>query len=79
MIDEKTKESLRAKLKDSDRTYNKPENIVLIELADKELNGEDVIEVLRLYCEACPRATSRDTARVARAINKKREVRTDEI
>ena len=72
MIDEKTKESLRAKLKDSDRTYNKPENIILSELAGKELNGEDVIEVLRLYCEACPWATSRDTARVARAINKRR-------
>jgi TPP-dependent pyruvate/acetoin dehydrogenase alpha subunit len=71
MIDEKTKASLREALQRVSR-YNKPENIILAELSGKELDGEDVIEVLRIFCEACPWATQRDTARVARAINKKR-------
>lgn len=72
MIDEKTKERLREALERSNRKWNKPEGIILTELAGHELDGEDVIEVLRLYCEACPWATKRDTARVARAINKRR-------
>ena len=72
MLDEKTKESLRAELENSNRQYNKPENIILRELGGKELDGEDVIEVLRIYCETCPWATKRDIARVARAINNKR-------
>lgn len=75
MIDEKTKESLREALKPSGYYLNAPRdtvNIILRELVGKELNGEDVIEVLRIFCEACPWATSRDTARVARAINKRR-------
>lgn len=74
MIDEKTKEHLRERLKEASRRFYKPENIILAELSGKELDGEDVIEVLRLYCEACPWATQRDTARVARAINKKRGI-----
>ena len=72
MIGEKTKESLRERLKEASRRFYKPENIILAELSGKELDGEDVIEVLRIYCETCPWATQRDTARVARAINKKR-------
>ena len=74
MIDEKTKERLREALTPSSYYLNKPrkcEDIILAELAGRELDGEDVIEVLRLYCEMCPWATKRDTARVARAINKK--------
>lgn len=72
MINEKTKQSLREALERSNRKWNKPEDIILAELAGHELDGEDVIEVLRLYCETCPWATKRDTARVARAINKRR-------
>lgn len=74
MIDEKTKERIRERLRYSGGSLRreKPESIILGELNVKELDGEDVIEVLRIFCEACPWVTQRDTARVARAINKKR-------